>query len=88
MEGWGGGREESIAFAEAAVSFKKPVIDIFPQKTFCHAHQCVCKEINLEKESNQQSSCDRFSDGVLINHTDNEVANCCLIAKLERQLPQ
>lgn len=46
------------------------------------------KEINLERESNQQSSCDRFSDAVLINHTDNEVANCCLIAKLERQLPQ
>lgn len=41
LEGWGGGREESIAFAETAVSFKKPVIDIFPQKTFCHAHQCM-----------------------------------------------
>lgn len=41
LEGWGGGRKESIAFAEAAVSFKKPVTDIFPQKTFCHAHQCM-----------------------------------------------
>lgn len=70
----------------------------FFQKT-CHWHlspenilSCtsvyVYKKINPEKESNQQSSCDRFSDGVLINHTDNEVANCCLIGKLERQLPQ
>lgn len=89
LESWGGGRRESIAFAEAAVSFKKPVIDMFsPENILSCTSAYDSKKINLEKESSPQSSCDRFSDGVLINHTDNEVANCCLMAKLKRQLPQ
>lgn len=60
-----------------------------PQKTFCHAHTSVydSRKINLGREASPQSSCDGFSD-VLINHADNEVANCCLMAKLKRQLPQ
>lgn len=90
---WRAGEEgeerPSMAFAEAAVSFKKPVVGISPpEKILSCTSVYDSQKIHLGREASPQSSCEGFSDGVLINHADNEVANCCLMAKLKRQLPR